>query len=230
MSLRVLASHCSCTPQHTHLIGPLNVACRVRGRLTFGLYGESAPLATERFKSLITGSIGQFGASGGGPSYSFGTIDKLRPGTVLEGGKIAGLRQVEFAGALEYEWASRLLPLRPVIETNGLRHTRRGLLTHERFKAGPEFGVTLAVAPELDGGWEVLGEVLEDPSNMLGLMEGLPYVTGRSLEVPGSAADTIWNLQRGAFLALAKSSGDKRAVDRTGQLLRRVEIVSTGIL
>ncbi|CAN0491740.1 unnamed protein product, partial [Scytosiphon promiscuus] len=42
-----------------------------------------------------------------------------------------------------------------------LRHDRRGLLTRDRLSRGPEFGVTLGAAPELDGSHEVFGRLLQ---------------------------------------------------------------------
>ena len=67
-------------------------------------------------------------------------------------------------------------------------------------------------------------------SGLLKLMEGLPYITGRSLEEPGSVSDGIFNAQKGLFGGLAKGMGDARAEDRTGRLLRRVEMVNCGLL
>ena len=69
-----------------------------------------------------------------------------------------------------------------------------------------------------------------DESGLLKLMEGLPYITGRSLEEPGSVSDGIFNAQKGLFGGLAKGMGDARAEDRTGRLLRRVEMVNCGLL
>ena len=65
---------------------------------------------------------------------------------------------------------------------------------------------------------------------MLKLIEGLPYITGRSLEEPGSAPDVIFDMQKNFFGGLSKGIGDTRAEDRTGKLLRRVEIVRAGVL
>ena len=42
-----------------------------------------------------------------------------------------------------------------------LLHDRRGLLTRERLSKGPEFGVTLAPARDLDGSHEVFGRLLQ---------------------------------------------------------------------
>ena len=77
--------------------------------------------------------------------------------------------------------------------------------------------------------WEVIG-ALEEGDDMLKLIEGLPYITGRSLEEPGSAPDVIFGMQKNFFGGLSKGIGDTRAEDRTGKLLRRVEIVRAGVL
>ena len=203
----------------------------VRGRLTFGLFGENSPKGVAKFLSFTTGNIGQF-TEGDGPSYRTGSFERLQPGRLLEGGRINGLKQIEFAGTLEYSFGSRLLPLSPILEANDLRHDARGLLTRRIFDAGPEFSVTLSPTPSLDGDYEVLGRLEEGAENeaVLKLLEGLPYITGRSLEEPGSAPDQVFNAQKAFFTTVAKGIGDQRATDRTGQLLRRVEIVNCGVL
>ena len=86
----------------------------IRGRLVIGLFGKDAPNSVDRFLDFVKGTIGQYQRSGGGPAYSSATFDRIRPGELLEGGKIAGLKQTEFAGNMEWEYMSRLLPLRPV--------------------------------------------------------------------------------------------------------------------
>ena len=47
----------------------------------------------------------------------------------------------------------------------------------------------LLVKPEL---LEVLGELVSDEAQLLDLIQTLPYVTGRSLDAPGSAAATAF--------------------------------------
>ena len=87
----------------------------VRGRLTLGLFGQDAPLGVARFLEFVKGTVGQYAATGGGPAYSGSAFTVLKPGVLLEGGKITGLKQTEFAGSLEWEYMSRLLPsLRPI--------------------------------------------------------------------------------------------------------------------
>ena len=210
----------------------------VRGRLTFGLFGDDAPLGTKKFLSFVDGNPGTFASSGGGPSYVSGAFNRLiTPGVglkpiMIEGGRINGLQTTEFAGQLEYEYMSRLVMLRPVLEGNDLKHDRRGLLTRDIFNPGPEFGVTLAAAPQLDGKHEVIGmlEPSEENEKLLALLEGLPYITGVSREGEGTAANAVFQAQKQFFTAFSKAAGDKRAEDRTGVLLRRVELTRCGRL
>ena len=196
--------------------------------MVFGLYGDDSPKGVERFLSFVTGNIGQF-TDGQGPSYRSSLFDRLEPGRLVEGGRITGLKQVEFAGSLEYQYGNRMLPLRPVLEANNLTHDSRGLLTRRTFESGPQFSVTLSRNPALDGSNEVLGK-LEEGDDLLQLIESQPYITGKSIDPPGSAKDKIFDVQKSIFGTLSKAAGDSRAEDRTGKLLRRVEITNVGIL
>ena len=203
----------------------------VRGRLEFEIFGDDAPAAAANFLSFVRGDIGQFAKTPGeGPSYRQGAFTTLEPGVLLQGGRINGLKLGEFGGEPVWEFGTRPVPVKAVVEANDLSHDRRGLLTRKQFQAGPEFGITLGPASSLNGGWEVFGRVSSDESGLLKLMEGLPYITGRSLEEPGSVSDGIFNAQKGLFGGLAKGMGDARAEDRTGRLLRRVEMVNCGLL
>ena len=205
----------------------------IRGRLTFNLFGNDAPKGTTKFLEFIEGTVGQFAKSGGGPAYSQAQFDRVRPGELIEVNKIAGLKTVEFAGGEEFQYMSRLVPLRPVLEANDFKHDARGLLTRPILSPGPEFGVTLNPTPNLDGSHEVIGQLdPRSPENfvLLAELEGLPYITGTSLEGEGTAANAVFQAQKAFFGGLSKSVGDTRAKDRTGTLLRRVEITSCGLL
>jgi len=67
-------------------------------------------------------------------------------------------------------------------------------------------------------------------AELLDLLEKLPYISGSSLEGKGTAANAVFTAQRALMLGIAKGAGDARAADRTGQLLRRVEITKVGVL
>ena len=205
----------------------------VRGRLSIDLFGKSAPLGVKKFLEFVDGDAGQFKRTGGGPAYAASSFDKLRPYVQIQGGKIAGLKTTTFAGQQEYEYLGRLLSLRPVIEVNDVKHDRRGLLTRPIFAPGPEFGVTLAPAPTLDGSNEVIGQLsTQDASNelLLAALESLPFITGKSLEGEGTPENALFQAQKNFFTTIAKTTGDTRAEDRTGALLRRVEITRCGRL
>ena len=139
----------------------------------------------------------------------------------------------DFAGTQEFQYLSRLLPLRPVLEANDLKHDARGLLTRPILSPGPEFGVTLNPTPNLDGSHEVIGQLdRNSPENfvLLAQLEELPYITGKSNEGEGTAANAVFQAQKAFFGGLSKSVGDTRSEDRTGKLLRRVEITRCGVL
>ena len=66
--------------------------------------------------------------------------------------------------------------------------------------------------------------------DLLQMVEELPYITGKSLDAPGSVADEVYKAQKAIFGGLSKTVGDTRAEDRTGKLLRRVEITACGLM
>ena len=113
-----------------------------RGRLVLGLYGDLAPAATKRFLEFVSGTVGQFKDSADGPSYASSGFEKITPGDLLEGGRIFGLEQTKFAGNIEYQYRSRLLPLRPTLESNTILHDRQGLLTKRTVKMNRPFLVS----------------------------------------------------------------------------------------
>ena len=175
----------------------------VRGRLEFEIFGDDAPAAAANFLSFVRGDIGQFAKTPGeGPSYRQGAFTTLEPGVLLQGGRINGLKLGEFGGEPVWEFGTRPVPVKAVVEANDLSHDRRGLLTRKQFQAGPEFGITLGPATSLNGGWEVFGRVSSDESGLLKLMEGCVH-HGRSLEEPGSVSDGIQRAE-GLFGGLAK--------------------------
>ncbi len=71
---------------------------------------------------------------------------------------------INIGGQEELEYGGDVLAALPsLLETSSaeLRHDRRGLLTRDRLSRGPEFGVTLGAASELDGSHEVFGRLLQ---------------------------------------------------------------------
>lgn len=222
----------------------------VRGQLVFGLFGRDAPLGTKKFLEFVDGTNGESdkekkkresdreqakskkqgggSAPGGGPMYSSSSFFRVEPGVSLEGGRINGLGKTSFGGEQVYEFLGKLLPgIKPVLEANDLKHDSRGLLTRKIFNEGPEFEVTVAKAPGLDGTHEVIGQ-LEGGQDLLSKMEQLPYITGKATQGEGTKENEIYQKQFKFFSDFGKTIGDSRAKDRTGLLLRRVEIVRVG--
>jgi len=196
----------------------------VRGRIVIGLYGKDSPKTAEQFLKFAKAD------DASDPSYNSGMFYKHQAGRWIEGGKINGLNLEEFGGGQVYQYLNKIVNLNPILEANKLAHTRKNLITHRKFNAGPEFAITLSPAPELDGDWTVFGEVLEG-EEMVKAIADLPFVTGKSLDPSGTIADSWWKAQNNYFKGLAKQFGDSRANKMyPGKLLRRVEIVKCGVL
>ncbi|CAM9818707.1 unnamed protein product [Ascophyllum nodosum] len=169
----------------------------------------------------------------GEPSYSEGLLTKMEPGVLLEGGKISGLNTISIGGQEELEYNGEVIPMPTLLENASveLLHDRRGLLTRERLSKGPEFGVTLAPARDLDGSHEVFGRLLQG-DEVLSRLEKVPvYGGGSRLLEEGSVASNAFKAQNRALVYIGKNVfKDERAVDRTGSLMRRVDIVNCGVL
>eukprot|EP00667_Euglena_gracilis_P013293 EG_transcript_13710 len=142
-------------------------------RLVFGLYGEAAPQAVAKFRAYVRGEP---------PGFAQSSFFRLTRGSLLEGGRIVGLRLGEVSGSPAVLYtpsdllgvasssltASRgydiqvLAPslAQPALDRTALPHDRRGLLTHAEDAVLPEFGITLAPTPELDSTHVVFGELL----------------------------------------------------------------------
>ncbi|CAM9896496.1 unnamed protein product [Ectocarpus sp. 6 AP-2014] len=199
-----------------------------KGRLVFGVYGKESPKAAENFLRYVRAD-----RSNGEPSYASGQLTKMEPGVFLEGGKIAGLNIINIGGQEELEYGGEVVaPLPSLLEaSSGDRpHDRRGLLTRDRLSRGPEFGVTLGAAPALDGSHEVFGRLLQG-EDVLARLEKVPVYGGQSRLEEGSLASDAFKAQNRALVYIGKNVfRDERAVDRTGSLMRRVDILSCGML
>mmetsp|Transcript_32050 Transcript_32050/g.50342 ORF Transcript_32050/g.50342 Transcript_32050/m.50342 type:complete len:323 (+) Transcript_32050:52-1020(+) len=198
-----------------------------KGRLVFGLWGEAAP------RSVRT-ALRYFDAGpdpeAPGPTYARGAAMTSRGPTLLEGGRIKGLQQVNIAGSLQYEYRGKVIVGPSAFELSPTKHNRRGLLTRDSFSTGPEFGVTLADAPELDDGRRVVfGELLEG-EDVLQALELVPTYQAGSTQPRGSLADDWYRAQRDFFLRAGQAAGDERAVGQVNKLLRRVDIKACGML
>ncbi|CAM9131029.1 unnamed protein product [Pylaiella littoralis] len=199
-----------------------------KGKLVFGVYGEACPKAAENFLRYVRAD-----RSNGEPSYASGQLTKMEPGVFLEGGKIAGLNVINIGGQEELEYGGEVLAALPsLLEASSveLKHDRRGLLTRDRLSRGPEFGVTLGAAPGLDGSHEVFGRLLQG-EDVLARLGQVPVYGGQNRLEEGSLASDAFKAQNRALVYIGKNVfRDERAVDRTGSLMRRVDILNCGVL
>lgn len=70
---------------------------------------------------------------------------------------------INIGGQEELEYGGEVITALPSLLENSaeLPHDRKGLLTKDRLARGPEFGITLGEAPDLDGSHEVFGRLLQ---------------------------------------------------------------------
>jgi len=202
-----------------------NKGAKGSGQVVFGLYGKDAPDSVKLFLSLVDSD----GISS--PDYYGSQFTRVVDGQLLEMDKVRGISPISIGGTDALEFKGNILPYKPIVETNSIRHDRAGLLTRRQLAAGPEFGITLAPAPSLDTLHLVFGriiegsEVLEAISNIrtYSYKTTTGYVGQRKENEPmeGGIADKWFEGQKELFVGLGKSFGDQRAVDQRGKLLRR---------
>lgn len=123
------------------------------------------------------------------------------------------------------------------METNSISHSKAGLLTRKQLTAGPEFGITLGNATDLDGFHVCFGAVLSglDVLEAIAAVDRYTYstksgYTGKAKDEGSKIADQWFGGQREFYVNVAKGLGDQRAVDLRGKLLRRVMVKSAGRL
>ena len=151
--------------------------------------------------------------------------------------KLSGLRTILLAGQEEYEYDGNLMKYQPILETNKISHNKPGLLSRKELTSGPEFGITLKSAPELDSFHVVFGTVLEgqDTIDALSQIPTYTYTTktgyaGGKKGVESGVADAWFSAQKSLFVGAGKAAGDMRAIDRRGQMLKRVSIKRQGMV
>jgi len=147
-----------------------NRAAEGSGRILVGLFGKQAPESVKRFLSVVDGD----GVNT--PSYVNSQFSRVVNGNLLEMEKVRGVNKVSIAGSEQYEYNGNVLTdYKPILERNELRHTRLGLLTRSELSEGPEFGITLDKAEDLDGFHVVFGVVLDGLEVIDAIREGTVY-------------------------------------------------------
>ncbi len=207
------------------------------GVIEVGLYGKASPEIVNTFLSYCVPSEVLNEATGEierQPSLSQAQFWRMEPGVEVEAGKIRGLNEVSFGGTTALEFGKRIYPTGRLTATElerlskALSHDKRGLLTRSASMVGPEFAVTLAEAPQLDGTSAVFGRVLEGEA-FLDKVEGIQVYTYGAAEESGPIADKIFRAQKAAYTEMAKNMKDQRFDDLRGKLLRKVEIRSIDV-
>lgn len=92
------------------------------GRVVFGLYGKDAPKSVDIFLQTIKSDGETF------PSYINSQFSRITDEGLLQIEKIRGLNTVILAGSDQFEYAGEVMPYEPILESNGIRHSRLAVL------------------------------------------------------------------------------------------------------
>lgn len=125
------------------------------GRLVIGLYGKVAPLSCKIFLDTIQSDGSLI------PSFRNSQMSRITEEGLIEVEKIRGLNTVLLAGTDQYEYDGNLMDYKPILESNGIKHSRLGLLSRRQLSSTPEFGITLKPSSELDSFHVVFGTIIE---------------------------------------------------------------------
>lgn len=200
------------------------------GVIKIALFGKDAPLSVARFLATVDGDGNTL------PSFANCQFSRIVNGSLLEMERVRGINKISIAGSESFEFqGSVLMDYRPILEQNGLRHDRPYLLTRKQLLSGPEFGITVAAAPELDPFHVVFGEVVggRDVLDAIASVPTYSYKTatgyaGAAKGGESGVMDAWFEGQRKLFVDVGKQLGDSRAADLRGRLLRRVVVKSAG--
>jgi len=221
----------------SYFICILTYLCLGSGRIVIGLYGKDAPKSVDLFLATIKGEYNGIEQ----PNFINSQFTKFMDG-LLQLENIRGINTVTIAGSKQYEFHGNLLTnYQPILETNNVKHDRKGLLTRRQLTAIPEFGITTQEIPALDSFNVVFGEVIDgydtviDEITKISVYEwktrtGYSSATKNEDSLDGALADSWFSTQKQVFLKAGQIFGDNRAVDQRGKLLRRVVVKDAGLL
>jgi peptidylprolyl isomerase len=169
-----------------------------RGTIVISLAWDKAPMTVSNFVGLSEGSLRANGTAG--KKYFDGlSFHRVVAGFVVQGGDPKG----DGSGGPGYEFPNETSP--------GLKHDSAGVVAMAN--AGPDtngsqFYVTLAPAPNLDGGYSVFGKVVKGMDVVSSIKQGDTMKSVRILRV-GTAARAFTVNQAGFDDMVAKATARK---------------------
>jgi FKBP-type peptidyl-prolyl cis-trans isomerase len=168
-----------------------------KGIIICSLSFQKAPMTVSSFVGLAEGTIAANGVKG--KRYFDGlTFHRVVPGFVIQGGDPKG----DGTGGPGYEFPNEIV--------RDLKHDGPGVMAMAN--AGPDtngsqFYITLAAAPQLDGGYSVFGRVVQGQSVVNSIAQGDKIKSVKILRV-GAAAKAFTVTQASFEALVAKSKAD----------------------
>jgi cyclophilin family peptidyl-prolyl cis-trans isomerase len=175
-----------------------------RGTIVFSLAMDRAPMTVANFVGLAEGTIRANGTTGK-HFYDGLAFHRVVAGFVVQGGDPKG----DGSGGPGYEFPNETTP--------DLKHDSEGVVAMAN--AGPDtngsqFYITLAPAPNLDGGYSVFGKVVKGMDVVKKIVQGDTMKTVKILRVGSAAA--AYAVTQASFDALISKAEASRA-DRAAQ-------------
>jgi len=192
-----------------------------RGKIVASLAWDKAPMTVSSFVGLAEGTITANGVKG---KHFFDglTFHRVEPGFVIQGGDPRG----DGTGGPGYEFPNETSP--------ELKHDRAGTLSMAN--AGPDtngsqFFITLAPTPNLDGGYNVFGYVVQGMDVVNAIQKGDRITSIRILRV-GAAAKAFLPTDESfaALVAGAKTGERKRALALIAQKWPHLTTTQSGLM
>ena len=192
-----------------------------RGKIVASLAYDKAPMTVSSFVGLAEGTITANGVKG---KHFFDglTFHRVEPGFVIQGGDPRG----DGTGGPGYEFPNETSP--------ELKHDKAGTLSMAN--AGPDtngsqFFITLAPTPNLDGGYNVFGYVVQGMDVVNAVQKGDRITSIRILRVGATAKAFLPTDESfAAMIAGAKTGERKRALALVAQKWPHLTTTKSGLM
>ncbi len=192
-----------------------------KGTIIASLEYQKAPMTVSSFVGLAEGTIAANGVKGK-PFFDGLTFHRVEPGFVIQGGDPNG----DGTGGPGYEYPNETRP--------DLKHDRAGTLSMAN--AGPDtngsqFFITLAPTPNLDGGYNVFGYVVQGMDVVKSIKVGDRITSVKILRV-GTAAQAFAVTQASfdALVNAAKTGERKTALQLIAQKWPNLTTTKSGLM